>query len=52
MPGLVGILDAEDEGAIVLPREQIVEQRRSRTADMQLAGWTWRVSDAHLIVRQ
>ena len=36
--GLVGVLDAQDKLAAVVPREQPVEQRRPRPADVQKAG--------------
>ena len=35
---LVGVLDAQEELAAVMPREQPVEERRPRPADMQKAG--------------
>ena len=34
----VGVLDAQHEGAAVPPREQPVEQRRARAADVKVAG--------------
>ena len=42
----VGVLDAQDERAAVAAREQPVEQRRARVADVQLAGRTRREPDA------
>ena len=44
----VGVLDAEDEGAVVAAREQPVEERGARVADVQLAGGAGRESDSHL----
>ena len=34
----VGVLDAEDEGAAVAPREEPVEERGARAADVEVAG--------------
>ncbi len=34
----VYVLDAKDERALVMPREQPVEQRGARPADMEIAG--------------
>ena len=35
---LVGVLDAQDEGAAVMAGEQKIEQGRARAADVQVAG--------------
>src|SRR5207245_7778957 len=35
----VGVFDAKDEHAAVAAREEPVEERRSRAADVQVAGW-------------
>ena len=43
----VGVLDAQDEGAVMTAREQPVEQRRAGVADVQLTGWTGSEADAH-----
>ena len=34
----IGVLDAQDEDAAVPPREEPVEQRRARAADVEIAG--------------
>src|SRR5262249_582967 len=34
----VGVLDAQDEDAAVTPREEPVEERRSRAADVKITG--------------
>ncbi len=41
----VGIVDAQQELAAVLLREEEVEQRRARIADMQQAGGRWGKAD-------
>ncbi len=46
-PALIGVLDAQDERAAVVAREQVVEQRRARGPDVQRAGRRRRESDAH-----
>ena len=33
----VGVLDAQDEGAAVMAREEIVEERRAHAADVERA---------------
>ena len=43
----VGVLDAEDERAVVAAREQPVEERRARVADVQLAGRAGGEADSH-----
>ena len=43
----VGVLDAQDERAALTAREQPVEQRRARVADVQLPGRTRRESKSH-----
>jgi len=35
----VGVLDAKQELAAVVFHEEPVEERRARTADMEIAGW-------------
>src|SRR5258705_6866154 len=47
-PLRIGVLDAQDERAVVAAREQPVEQRGARVADVQLAGGAWREADSHL----
>ena len=42
----VGVLDAEDERAARAAREQPVEQRRARVADVQLPGRAGGEADA------
>src|SRR4029078_9932954 len=37
----IGVLDAKQEGAAVLPCEQPVVKRGARNADVQVAGWRW-----------
>ncbi len=44
----VGVLDAQDEDAAVVAREQPVEQRRAGAADVQVAGRARREPYAHL----
>ncbi len=44
---LVGVLDPQDEHATVMPREQPVEQRRPRPADVQMPGRTRREPHAY-----
>ena len=44
----VGVLDAQDERAAVVARQQPVEQRRARVADVQVAGRARGEADAHL----
>ena len=46
----VGVLDAEDERAVLAVRQQPVEERRARVADVQLAGRAGSESDAHTSV--
>ena len=43
----VGVLDAQDERAVVAVREQPVEQRRARVADVQLTGGRRSEADPH-----
>ena len=43
---LVRILDAQDERAAVMPREEPVEQRGARAADVQIAGGRWSEANA------
>src|SRR3989442_13363553 len=43
----VGVLDAEDIGAALPAREQPVEQRGARVADVKMAGRTRSKSNAH-----
>jgi len=38
----IGVLDAEQEFAAMVPGEQPVEQRRARPADMQISSRGWR----------
>ena len=42
----VGVLDAQHEHAAVAAREQPVEERRARAADVQVAGGRRREADA------
>src|SRR5581483_7651380 len=42
----VGVFDAEDEHAAMAPREQPVEQRGARAADVEVTGWGWSESNA------
>src|SRR5690606_17741125 len=46
----IGIFNSNNEFPAMMPREQIVENGRSRIADMQMARRTRRVADADLIV--
>ena len=48
----VGVFDAEDERAAVPPREEPVEERRPRPADVQVAGRRRRKAhpDGHLMI--
>src|SRR4051812_2402828 len=46
----VGILDAQDERAVVTPREQPVEERRTRIADVKLPGRTRGKTDSHEVM--
>src|SRR5690606_12219706 len=34
----IGVVEAQDEAPSLAPRQEIVEQRRTRVADMQAAG--------------
>src|SRR5919201_1263864 len=43
----IGILDAQDECAVLAARQQPVEKRGARVAHVQLAGGAWRESDSH-----
>ena len=43
----VGIFDAKDESAIVLPRKQPVDERRPGTPDVQVPGGRWRETNAN-----
>mgnify|MGYP003694725645 CR=1 FL=1 len=43
----VGVLDAEDERAVVPAREQPVEERRARVADVELTGGAGSEADSH-----
>ena len=43
----VGVLDPQDERAVLAVREQPVEERRARVADVQLTGWRWGETYAH-----
>ena len=43
----VGVLDAQDERAVLAVREQPVEERRAGVADVQLAGRTRGESNSH-----
>ena len=43
----VGVLDAQDVGAAVVPRQQPVEERRAGVADVQMAGRTGGEADSH-----
>src|SRR5205085_306799 len=43
----VGVLDPEDEGAAVTPREEPVEQRRAGVADVQVPGGAGSETDSH-----
>src|SRR5690606_25031939 len=43
----IGILDAEHERSLVTPRDEPVEQRGPRVADVQLAGRTGSEADTH-----
>src|SRR5215204_1864684 len=43
----VGVFDPQDKGAVLPVREQPVEQRRARVADMQLPGRTWCETYSH-----
>ena len=45
----IGIFDAKNEGAAVPPREQPVEERRARAADVQIAGRRRRESNPRAI---
>src|ERR1700733_12593458 len=45
----VGILDTENERAAAAAREQPVEQGGPGVADVELAGWTGREADSHVI---
>ena len=47
----VGVLDAQHERAAVAARQQPVEQRRARVADVQMSGRTRREADAHRVGR-
>ena len=42
----VGIFDAQNKCAAVMPREEPVEERRARAADVQIAGRRWSETDA------
>ena len=46
----VGVLDAQDERAALAAREQPVEQRRARVADVEMAGRTGRETHAHGLI--
>ena len=48
----VGVLDAQDEGAVVAAREQPVEERGARVADVQLPGGAGREADSHVSTRR
>src|SRR5688500_6475875 len=43
----VGVLDAQHERAAMPPREQPVEERRARAADVQVAGRGWSETNAN-----
>src|SRR5688572_28303040 len=43
----VSVFDPQDEGAAVMPRQQPVEQRRTRVADVQVTGRRWGESNSH-----
>src|SRR5690606_27979246 len=44
---LVGILDAQDEGAVVLAGKKVGEERGARAADVQVTGRAGREAHAH-----
>ena len=46
-PVLVGIFNAQDEGTVLLPCVQPIEERRSRVADVEVAGGTGGEADTH-----
>src|SRR5581483_10833856 len=43
----VGVFDAKDERAAVAARQEPVEQRRARVADVKVPGGAWRKSYSH-----
>ena len=43
----VGILDAEDEGALLTASEQPVEERRAGVANVQVTGGGWSETQTH-----
>jgi hypothetical protein len=43
----IGVLDAQNEGAILAVSKEPVEERGPRVSNMQLPGRTWCESDAH-----
>ena len=45
--GFVGVLDAQDKRAAVMPREEPVEERRARAADVQITGGRRSKADAN-----
>ncbi|GBD19556.1 hypothetical protein HRbin27_02063 [bacterium HR27] len=48
-PGLVRVLDAQDEGTAVLPREEPVEERRPRPTHVQVTGRARCEADTHTL---
>ena len=44
----IGVFDAEDEGAVLPARQQPVEERGARVADVQVTGWGRGEANAHL----
>jgi len=45
----VGILDAQNEGAAVMPGEEPVKQRSARSADVQITRGRWSKADTDRI---
>jgi hypothetical protein len=43
----IGVLDTEDERAVLAVRDQPVEERRTRVAHMKLTRWTRSETDSH-----
>src|SRR3954452_12985681 len=43
----IGVFDPQDERAALAAREQPVEERRARIADVELSCGTWREPDSH-----
>src|SRR5262249_55932091 len=44
--GDVGVFDSQNEGALVMPGEEPVEDRRARAADVKVTGWRRCEADA------